>query len=586
MDKPGLDGPPIIERLEKELSELARRVQRLEVRLAALEGSPAAAPPEAAPQAGPERAVPEILLGVAAGWKDTRGLLSFVGRLFVVLGGAFLLRALTDAGTLSAGLGVSAGLAYGLFWVFAAGRAVSQSRFWSGAFHGFAAALIAYPLVWEAVTRFRILSPPWDVWLLAAIAAVFFIVAHRTRYEMLAWLAVGGSCLSALALLAATEHYVPRTVFLIALGVVTLWLGYELDWRGLRWPAALAANFAVFGLILRALAASPKETPAAALTVQLLLLTSYFVSVAVRTLVRARDVIAFEVVQIVFSFLLGFAGAVYTTQATGVGRFVLGFAGLGLGVACYAVAFAFLDSRIGRGKNFYFYTSLALLFVLTGSGLLWTGAPRALAWSALALLTGWLGWRFDRMALTVHATLSLLAAAVGAGLPAFIARTFTGPPESGGAPPDPAQLLVMAACAGCAFFPLLQPSERRKLGTRLHGLVGIVLLVASVGSLGVALAGRFLGGLPQGGVDPGWLATIRTVLPALAAMLLAWIGRRKRFLEWGWLTYPILVATGLKMLVEDLSRSRPATLFAALAVYGLALIVSARLRRTGPESGR
>jgi hypothetical protein len=44
----------------------------------------------------------------------------------------------------------------------------------------------------------------------------------------------------------------------------------------------------------------------------------------------------------------------------------------------------------------------------------------------------------------------------------------------------------------------------------------------------------------------------------------------------GWLH---LVVTGLKFLFEDFRVSRPATLFVAFALYGLALIVAPRLRR-------
>jgi hypothetical protein len=43
--------------------------------------------------------------------------------------------------------------------------------------------------------------------------------------------------------------------------------------------------------------------------------------------------------------------------------------------------------------------------------------------------------------------------------------------------------------------------------------------------------------------------------------------------------YPLLVLVGLKMVAQDFKYSRPATLFIALAVYGIALIVAPRLRR-------
>jgi len=581
MEKPGKTDPPTIESLQRELRDLAQCVHHLETRLAILEAHTA---PE-------QEAIPSVIREVVApasrGWKDTGGLLSYIGRLFIVMGGAYLLRALTEASTFSAGIGMTLGLLYSLVWAIATGRSAAQGRWWNGTFHGFAAALIAYPLIWESVTHFRILQSPLDVWLLAGITAAFFAVACRYRFQVLAWFAVAGSILTVLALLATTETFVPRTVFLIVLGITTLWLGYELEWRGLRWPAALAANFAVFGLMMRSLAAEPQESPAAALAVQLLLLIAYFTSVAIRTLIRARNVIPFEVVQVIASFMLGFVSAVYTARAaTGVGTSLPGYAGLALGAACYAVAFAFIDSRIGRGKNFYFYTSLALLFALTGSGLLLTGPALSLAWTSLAVLMGWLGWRYNRIALTVHSTVSVLAAAIAGGLVIYMAKAFAGSAESAGGLPDTSQILTIIAAAVCVSFPFLQQADAGTKWLRLQRLAVIVLLVGGLGSMVVSLVGRWLGSMPPGGIDPGILATDRTVMLALSAILLAWISRYNRFAEWGWLVYPILIGTGLKILMEDLPRSRPATLFLAMGVYGFALILSPRLRRSPPAPNR
>ncbi|HEY5113807.1 MAG TPA: hypothetical protein VIJ45_06825, partial [Coriobacteriia bacterium] len=86
-------------------------------------------------------------------------------------------------------------------------------------------------------------------------------------------------------------------------------------------------------------------------------------------------------------------------------------------------------------------------------------------------------------------------------------------------------------------------------------------------------------GAPGHGADAGVVATVRTSVLAAAALALAWAGRYRRFREAAWLLYPVLVVGGLKLLVEDLPRSRPATLFIALALYGGALIVAPRLGR-------
>jgi hypothetical protein len=87
------------------------------------------------------------------------------------------------------------------------------------------------------------------------------------------------------------------------------------------------------------------------------------------------------------------------------------------------------------------------------------------------------------------------------------------------------------------------------------------------------------GGLADHSVDPGVLATVRTGVLAMATLVVAWIGRHARFREWGWLVYPLLIGTGLKMVAQDFTTSRPATLFIAMALYGAALIVAPRVRR-------
>jgi hypothetical protein len=92
------------------------------------------------------------------------------------------------------------------------------------------------------------------------------------------------------------------------------------------------------------------------------------------------------------------------------------------------------------------------------------------------------------------------------------------------------------------------------------------------------------GGMADGNVDTGVLATVRTGVLSLATLAIAWIGRRPRLREWGWLVYPLLVGTGLKLMAQDFKHSRPSTLFIAMALYGAALIIAPRLRRGGAKA--
>ena len=114
-----------------------------------------------------------------------------------------------------------------------------------------------------------------------------------------------------------------------------------------------------------------------------------------------------------------------------------------------------------------------------------------------------------------------------------------------------------------------------------------VIILVFVGTAGGCLVGYLapaVGGLADGSVDPGVLATVRTGVLSVATLLLGWLGRNPRFREWGWLVYPLLVGIGLKMVSQDLQVSRPATLFIAMALYGAALIVAPRLRRRGGKA--
>jgi hypothetical protein len=178
-----------IDKLESEVWRLSQSLRELESRIASLEGrSVPDGQTEAAHQSGAEASSRPMLSPSER--LGTAGALSLAGRLSIVLAGAYLLRALTEASGLTPLLGISFGLAYALLWLGAADRAAGKNLRWSSAFHGIAAALTAFPLIWEAVTRFRILSPPADSWLLAAFAAAFLTVACRRRFQVLAWFAM------------------------------------------------------------------------------------------------------------------------------------------------------------------------------------------------------------------------------------------------------------------------------------------------------------------------------------------------------------------------------------------------------------
>ena len=75
----------------------------------------------------------------------------------------------------------------------------------------------------------------------------------------------------------------------------------------------------------------------------------------------------FEVTQAGAALLVGFSGAVRLINVSGADPMFVSVVALVLGAACYAAALTFIDRRSGRGRNFYSYTTLAGLLVLTGA---------------------------------------------------------------------------------------------------------------------------------------------------------------------------------------------------------------------------
>jgi hypothetical protein len=317
---------------------------------------------------------------------------------------------------------------------------------------------------------------------------------------------------------------------------------------------------------------------------QLTLLGAYVVSIAIRTLVRGRAVVPFEVAQTAAALVVGFGGALYLSRVTGIVPATLGVVSLVLGAACYGVAVVFIRNQEDSWRNVYFYTSLAFVLVLAGLTLVigapWLGATFAV----LAVLATGLWSRAGKLFMLLHGAAYLLAAGVVSGMLVYCAWTLAAGEVGTWALPGAVVLVVLVASglsAGLAAARVTSGEDVVESGLRF---IIILLFVGAAGSCMVGYLAPVAGGLPDGGVDAGVLATVRTGVLSIATLLIAWLGRRARLREWGWLVYPLLIGIGLKMVAQDFKYSRPATLFIAMALYGAALIIAPRLRRSGGKA--
>jgi hypothetical protein len=511
---------------------------------------------------------------------DVAGTSALAGRAFLLLAGAYLLRALAESGMVNRGTGAALGLAYALALTAVAYRVAPRQRA-SASWLAGCTVLISFPLLWEITIRFALLSPPVSALVLTGTVIVILTVAWRRSLHAVAWIATIGACSLASGLLVATQMPLPFSVFLIGLGIATLWLGYDREWTGLRWVAAVFANVSIVALISRALAVPPLESPSSVMGILILALVGYLGSIAIRTLVRKRSVLPFEVVQTAALLTVVLAGAVWIARQTGSGAALLGPTLLSLAVASYAVAFMHREWH-ARAANYYFYTTLALVFAMTSGGYLFADATAGALWAVLALGMSVLSRRLGRTTLQVHAIVYLLIGAWTTGLASMLGATLFGPAAAASGVLPGGGWLINAAVLACWWLAVAPVSP---LITRIPRTILMLLVVVAAAGVTVIAIRAMVLPLVDATLQPALIATARTAAIAAGAVLVAWLARHPATGESGWLLYPMLAWGLLELLFEDFRVSPPSLLFVALGLYGAALIIAPRLAKRAIPNG-
>jgi len=586
-----------LDRLEGRVDELVAAVGRLEERLSSLEGTSATSTAD--------RAGEPVLAGSAAAGADQpqgaftvdttslAGVLAMLGRAFLVLCGAFLLRGLTEAGVVPQTLGIALGYLYASVWIVLADRAAGAGRTLPATLSGCVASVIAYPLLWEATSRFSLLAPDRALAGVALFSALALAVAWRRRLRTLAAVVTLAALVTDIALMVTHRTWGPAAVVALSLAAFSVWAGYLRGWPGIRWPVALGVDVLPAMMISDAIRGMEPGIPpgpptATVLAVEFGFIALYLGSFALAMLGLRRRVGAFEVVQGIAVLVAGFAAVHHFLNAVHVDDRWFGIFTLLAGLVCYGTAFVFVDRRFGRGSNFIYFASLALVLSIGG---LATAASASLGVSALcgfAVIAAFLGARFDRITLRSHSAVYLAAAALLDGTVTRVLGAYLLPPASIARQPELTDLLVIAAAIVC-YLAVAIAASRRSGGWLVRVPDFVIVSIALVGVGGVMLmvfteiAGR------SGPVRAASVAAARSVIIALAAVGAAALGSLRDDRALRWLVYPLLVLCGLKLLVEDLRHGRPTALFVAFAAFGISLIVAPRLLRSAaappPDGG-
>lgn len=552
--------------MERRIAELEARLEAVEARLNRLDG-----------RAPATETVAEIDSEPTIGGGFLSNASTLIGRVLLIFGGAFLLRAITDSEVLPTALGISIGAAYALFWLFMAYReSAAEENHASALFYGGASVLLLLPLLVEAAGKFQLLSGTQALVSLALFGGVGLWVAALRNLRLLGWLVTAGGVLTAFVLLKTTRSTTAASSVLILLGIATLWASYLRHWKGPRWLAAAGANVGVLTLVLLGNSDQWDVAPRTALYLGGIMLCAYFVSFAVHSHVRKDHVGFFEPIQSLLAIAVTAIAAVFAARAGAIAIAPVGLLTLLFAAAAYALAFT-PATRTERGRNFFFYSSLGLMLLVLGSAVILSPTVAAGAWSLLAIAMAWFSGRYGRVALSLQCTFLLLAAGVGSGILTTGWLALAGAHPTTWPPLVSWHVLIALTTVACLLIPVAQHSDRWGTLAGLPQLVVLALSVWEVGGLMVAIAAPILADAGTADADIAVVAALRTGVLAAASVTLALSSRFKRWPEARWLVYPVLVLVGFKLFLEDFPIGQPAMLFVSLVLVGSALILVARL---------
>jgi hypothetical protein len=291
--------------------ELESRIERLETALQAIDARLAKL--EHRPSRGGQP--PPAVLPVASTDTETSALGLF-GISILILGGAFVMRALTESAVLPRLGGAILGLAYAGVWTWNADRLARAHRVRAALFHAVTAAVIAFPLVWETTIRFHIIPAIVASVAVGALGLLFLWVAVRNQQQALAWTGSAAAIIAAFAIGPSAA----MLVALAAIGAATTL--FAKDWEFAAWPAALASNIIALILIV---------TRGPGTVAALVCFSALWVAPA--TIGRKRDI--FVTVQSTVAILIGVGGATLLLMPSAAAASLI-WSAAGLGTAALA----------------------------------------------------------------------------------------------------------------------------------------------------------------------------------------------------------------------------------------------------------
>ena len=560
------------------LELLSNRVGELEKRVHALEHPHEVKKPEikSAAAAASVKVADEDSL-------QTANIFPLIGRAMLGIAGAYLLRAIAEAGLVPNGVAAAAGIAYALGWLVWAVRAPRQSAIVPLVYAG-TSAMILMPMLWEETLHFRVFAPATTSGVLAAFAIVAVLLEWRRDTSPVLWVALCATTAASIVLSVATRAMLPFVLVLLL--VVLLCEGARALGRSRpMWPlVALAADATVWAMMFiyngpqNARADYPELSVAALLFPALMLFAISAASVAGRVFARGYKIGAAEIVQVMIAFGLAVLSVLYFAPSV---EKILGYACLALSAMTYAACFLSLR-HLAEPRDFRVFSAWSAALLIAGA--LWS-LPHAAAGIAFAIAGTAAYFVAERMDLPIldlpvlelQGAVFLCAAALVSDAAGHLIGALAG------AQPDRPVLAVwmVGGCAAAAYFAGKDGAGAgwtRQMLQLVAALLG-VSATAAIAVHGMLTVARFAIAL-----DGHHIAFLRTLVISIVSLALAFAGSRWGRITMMRLAYVALALLAVKLIFEDMRHGHMEFIAGSIFLFAVTLIAVPRLVRVGANS--
>ncbi len=555
------------------LELLSIRVDELEKRVHALEHPDESRSPAAKPVIALASEAPVGELGSL----QTANIFPILGRAMLGIAGAYVLRAVAEAGLMPRVVVAAVAIAYAFAWLVWAARASRVSGFAPLIYAG-TSTLILAPMLWEITLHFRVFSPMVTAGILTGFAALATAIGLKEGASRFAWIPQSVAAIIALALALATHDLAPFAFGLLLAFTVVEYTRVRSNAQPV-WPLiALVTDGAVWGMIFiysgpqNARVEYPELGVATLVLPACLLFAINATTVTGRAILQEHKITVFEIVQVMIAFGLAISSVLFFAPNAVL---ILGIACLVLSAAAYTASFRYLG-RCAAKRNFRVFSlwSAALLV----AGLLWAlpqpGAGIALAVAGLAAYIA--DARMNSNILELHGAVFLSTAAVVSGAALYIFGALAGSLPAG----HSMTVWIVACAAVLAYAAGTDKSDAGWSRQMLH-LVPALLAASMLSALIVRGAVTFTNlALPQ---DAHHVAFLRTLVISAMALCLAFAGSRWGRIAMTRLAYVALAFVAAKLLFEDLRHGHMEFIAGSIFLFALTLIAVPRLVRLGTK---